>query len=111
MSELKPPPPLEWHPAYSGQTWLLDWLNGVPGYPEHTVLVQLPQPHRAILDPYPSPWDHRDRRITLDKRKAAGPAPYVGEPFCYGWWFATDHLGRGIASDSFRVYRDGRIER
>lgn len=98
-----PPPPLEWHPFYARHTWLLDWLNGDPSYPSHAVVVAFPdRDPRSLLD--------RDR-IVLDKRKAHAPAPYVGDPFRYGWHFATDSLGRSMAGEAFRVYGDGRVER
>ena len=106
----KPPPPLEWHPFYARHTWLLDWLNGEPGYTHHSMNIPLPEPFTAAYITATEPT-LIDRVITLTKRRAVAPAPYVGRPFRYGWWFAADHLGRAVAGESFRVYQDGSIER
>ncbi|HET6291005.1 MAG TPA: hypothetical protein VFG15_30210 [Amycolatopsis sp.] len=43
----------------------------------------------------------------LVKRKAFGMAPYVGRRFVYVWYFATDELGRAIASDARIAHTDG----
>ena len=101
--EKKPPVPLEWHPAYRGYTELLEWLNKPDG--PHTLKVPRIKPVAATMNPValypvepsPEPW-------LLTKRKATGPAPYVGRPFAYWWRFATDQLGRAIAGESFIVY-------
>lgn len=103
MKLAKPPPPLEWHPAYRGTLWLLDWLNGGgPFASMDEVLVPVYRPGlRAIMlsDPAePNPIIYH--RMT--RHKAAGPAPYVGDPFVYVWMVGVDELGRTIASDSWR---------
>lgn len=41
---------------------------------------------------------------TLTKEKAAGLAPYVGDPFMYVWYVATDELGRSVAGDAHIQY-------
>lgn len=86
------PAPLEWHPWYRGKTWLLDWLER--GH-QHNYLVPVPRRVR---------FDESEPVATacavLTKRRAFGPAPYVGDPFVYIWWAATDQHGRSIASDS-----------
>jgi hypothetical protein len=110
----KPPLPLEWHPFYRDHTWLLDWLNGDPAYPPDHILVAMPERLSATIGMIglsAHATAVNDRHIVLTRRKAAGPAPYVGRRFRDGWWCAVDHLGRGIASDSFRIYDDGSIER
>lgn len=99
----KPPIPLEWHPFYREYTELLDWLNQPGG--SHVVMVARMEPIRIDatelypMAPSPEPW-------VLDKRKAWGPAPYVGRPFVYAWQYATDQLGRAIAGESRIAYRD-----
>lgn len=93
---MTPPAPLEWHPWYCGKTYLLDWLaHGT----QNTYLV--PVPRRRVqfvteLSAYP------DAIVcaALVKRRAAAPAPYIGNPFVYTWWAATDQYGRSIASDT-----------
>lgn len=107
----KPVPPLEWHPFYARHMWLLDWLNGDPAYPHHTMRIAQPQPIAASFNADSEPWAPWNRDLTLTKRRAVAPAPYVGRPFRYGWWYAADHLGRAVAGESFRVYQDGSIER
>lgn len=42
----------------------------------------------------------------LRKEKAAGLAPYVGDPFVYIWYVATDELGRSVAGDAKIRYLD-----
>lgn len=99
----EPPPPGECHPAYlDHHGWLRDWLNGAPGYPTNHVKVPVPPRLSAasILDPYSSPFESPVRVRTLIKEKAGGPAPYVGDPFIYVWFVATDELGRTVAGDA-----------
>lgn len=92
------PMPLEWHPAYADQTWLLDWLATQEPY----LVMDIPRPFRV------SDLDESlilvRRTMMLRKRRAAGPAPYVGRPFRYVWTVATDDVGRSIAGDAERVY-------
>jgi hypothetical protein len=103
---VRAPVPLEWHPFYRGYTELLDWLNQPAG--SARVLIARIEPLTMSVaalyptEPMPEPW-------VLEKRKAWGPAPYVGRPFVYVWRFATDQLGRAIAGEARIVYTD-RIE-
>lgn len=98
-----PPAPLEWHPAYRDQTWLLDWLEGRSKYQQDR--IELPMVTRLILDDFGLPSTATElSQFTLTKHKAIGPAPYVGRPFRYMWHFATDQLGRAIAGESWIDY-------
>lgn len=94
--------PLEWHPWYRDKTWLYDWLLGRGSFPKDRVEIPVMPPLRAkfaeSVDVAAEPT--RLGRVTLTKNWAVGAAPYVGKPFCYVWWVATDDLGRGIATDS-----------
>lgn len=109
---IKPPPPLEWHPFYARHTWMLDWLNGDPAYPHHTMHVAHTAPFAVTMFAPGAPIEPSSRRdLTLTKRRAVAPAPYTGRPFRYGWWWAADRLGRAVAGESFRVYEDGIVER
>lgn len=97
-----PPRPLYWHPFYRDRAGLIDWLNSrdqTPLYlaiPRRIRLVEFREGD-ALLD---APRDLSLERLTLTKNIAAGPAPYVGEPFCYRWNIATDQLGRSIAGEA-----------
>lgn len=106
------PLPLEWHPAYDGDTWLRDWLNGRgPHRDQCTVFVS-----RVIATPavdYMSPAELypttiEQRHWTLTRHRCGGPAPYVGRPFRYEWMVGIDELGRGVAGESRRVWDLGR---
>lgn len=98
-----PPRPLYWHPWYRDKTWLWEWLES----DEPRVRVPVPRRMRfEIFDPAaPVTADRYD--VLLEKHKAWGAAPYVGRPFCYRWYTATDSLGRHIAGESRIVYMDG----
>jgi hypothetical protein len=105
----KPPAPLEWHPAYRDRTWLLDWVEGRTGPPD---AIRLPIPETAHVgfvpfDPAAPIEPHVFRTEMLTRRRAQALAPYVGRPFIYRWWCATDSLGRGIAGDLRIQYIDG----
>jgi hypothetical protein len=98
------PPPLEWHPYYRDQTWLLDWLDRRGRYADHEDLrlpVRLPRPSliERVDDIGP-----QLRTITMVRRRAVGAAPYVGRPFHYEWYVGVDDLGRCIAGESRIVY-------
>ena len=99
-----PPAPLEWHPAYRDKTWLLDWLDGKPGYPHDTLILPKPQRMTASFAAAEEPLAPALPTYTLTRRRCAGPAPYVGRPFVYHWWAAVDEFGRAIAADSTRQY-------
>jgi hypothetical protein len=99
---------MEWHPAYREQTWLLDWLDGKLFGGGPSVNVPLGRRPRLVLHE-PSLDEllaEQPDRITLQRQKAHGKAPYVGRPFVYVWHCATDNLGRGIAGESKIVYTD-----
>jgi len=91
---MRPPAPLEWHPWYRGKTYLYDWL--VHGT-QHTYLVPVP---RRVQTGESSAYLEDLACAQLVKRRAYAPAPYVGDPFIYTWWTATDQHGRSIASDT-----------
>lgn len=100
--------PLYWHPWYRDRTNLLDWLNANDR--DRTLCVPLPMSRHAFFrnigdETLPEPVK-RDY-LVLTKQHAAAPAPYVGEPFCYSWYIATDQHGRSIASEAQIVYLPG----
>lgn len=93
-----PPPPLDWHPWYRNRVdQLWTWLNG----PEESITIAVPPAItlRAYLRPQ-EPDPSGPTTLHLRKRRALGPAPYVGEPFAYWWYIATDQYGRSIAGES-----------
>jgi hypothetical protein len=95
----EPPPPGECHPAYQDKLWVRDWLNGA-AFPRQT-RMQIPVMPRLSLDLTGGSANEPDLPVhTLIKEKAAGMAPYVGDPFMYVWYIATDELGRSVSGDA-----------
>ena len=88
------PMPMECHPAYADQLWLMDWLNSEGQFADRHVIM-IPKPINA---------DPVDDKRTLTKQKAWALAPYTGKPFVYMWFCATDELGRSIAGKSWIEY-------
>lgn len=101
-----PPAPLEWHPAYRDQTWLLDWLEGRGEHPTHCIQFPIVPAMRAIEPHDESSTTEMLPMRTLTKQRAWGAAPYVGLPFRYEWFFATDELGRTISGEARLRYAD-----
>jgi hypothetical protein len=94
----RPPPPLEWHPAYRDQTWLIDWVNNGPSR-----RIVLPIPAKASCDfdevnTYPL-----ERRVTLERHRCIGLGVYTDDPYIWMWWVGVDSVGRRIAGESRRV--------
>lgn len=95
------PPPGEFHPAYAGLgNFLRDWINRRgPLADRWTIQIPKPRPALTVNDfadsvmPSLETW-------TMTRHKAAAPAPYVGQAFCYRWDIAIDNLGRCIAGDA-----------
>lgn len=78
-------PPGTWDPAYGDS--LRDWLNHTRGWQGHGYdQVIIPTTPRAMTRPH------------LTRRKAWGPAPYVGPPFVYCWYVAVDGVGAQVLS-------------
>ena len=96
----EPLPPGECHPAYQDYPWLRDWLNGA-AFPRQT-RMQIPvMPRLSAELPYRLATNEPSVRVhTLIKEKSAGLAPYVGDPFMYVWYVATDELGRSVSGDA-----------
>lgn len=101
----EPLPPGACHPAYREMTWLRDWLNGtvLPGQ-QRVDVPRVPRLNPTLT----GHWDVEPQisRHTLHKKKAAGLAPYVGDPFVYVWYVGTDELGRSVAGDAMIRYLD-----
>lgn len=101
------PDPLEWHPAYRDETWLIDWLErrGPYGGYRHLRLPRLAQPPTYTVGADELHPDMDTLRITiLTREKCWRPAPYVGRPFRYVWPVGIDQLGRCIAGEARIVY-------
>jgi hypothetical protein len=92
------PGPNTAHPAIAGAA------DCVRSFNRHT--VALPLMRRAgMVEPdeqFPAAT-FSDNKILVTRRKAFGPAPYVGEPFLYVWPVWMDDFGRHIAGDTERV--------
>ena len=103
-----PPRPLYWHPFYRDRPNLIEWLDSPRFDP---LYVPLPRPicyaDFRDLDEQELIKPMELERLTLTKQKAAGPAPYVGEPFLYRWNVATDQYGRSVAGEAHIVYPYG----
>jgi hypothetical protein len=95
----EPPPPGECHPAYQDKPWARDWLNGAAFPGQHH--LRIPVMTRLSFDlTGGSANEPSVRERVLTKEKAAGLAPYVGNPFMYVWYVATDELGRSVSGDT-----------
>jgi hypothetical protein len=90
---LERPDPREWHPFYSDDPDLLDWLEDSG----NTEVIFAADPAGWLEE---SPTGDKPRRLILTKRKAWAPAPYVGRPFVYVWNCAVDDVGRWIAGEA-----------
>lgn len=103
------PAPLECHPYYRDRHPLIkDWLDG-KNFGGYSLQLPVAPVVRSIIDPGPPPWElssSRDR-VTLRKQRAAGLAPYVGDPFVYTWNVAVDDYGRMACGESSITYLDG----
>jgi len=98
------PPPLKWHPAYAGKTWLLDWLNDDPRYRSDQMQLPILRATHFTADDPSEPAVASSKPLTLRKHRCVGPAPYVGRPFVYTWNVAIDDYGRMISGESKRMY-------
>lgn len=99
------PMPNTAHPA------LAQYAEMVRGVDRAEYAVRLPVVRRitATFDPQPFPTDAALAALTLQRRKAAAPAPFVGDPrrdmACYTWRVWTDDYGRHITTDAELVWR------
>jgi hypothetical protein len=91
--------PGDCHPAYADKPFIRDWLNG-PNKPRDYILVPILRSAFASYDVPTEPIALSPRTMMLMRKRCAGPAPYVGDPFCYEWEVAVDDLGRVVAGDA-----------
>lgn len=99
----RPPMPGDWHPYYEQhRRWLTHWLNNETSA---TVLIAITRPSRFTWpgEPLGPPSLGPSRRTQLRRQRAWGLAPYVGDPFVYVWWTASDDRGRWIAGDATTI--------
>lgn len=86
------PAPRTCDPYYEDKPHLVEWLE--KGTPRRFVFDTMNvQADLIELD-----------QVVLQKHKAYGFAPYVGDPFVYMWRFATDQYGRSIAGEAHIHY-------
>lgn len=100
----RPPAPGEFHPYYEPRRqWLTHWLDN-----ETTWHVRMPVPPvlRLVYEPVYNPWDMGKENV-LQRRHTWGVAPYVGDPFVYAWWCASDDYGRWIAGSATTIHYTG----
>lgn len=109
---LTPPMPGETHPAYERhRAAIARWLD-TPRHPYGEVMrVAFPRVSRAVWEPEPTATGLAPLARTLTRRKAFGPAPYVGRPFVYLWYVGEDDLGRMVAGETTWLrYVEGEAE-
>lgn len=113
MTTAKPPAPLERHPYYEDQTWLLDWLE-CPGRDANRIVMDTSlgtSAHRWWLDEPTDLIEALPDELIMTRRRAWAPAPYVGNPFHYEWYVGEDNLGRCIAGEARIVYEEQTVSR
>lgn len=102
-----PPAPNTAHPSLERHA---EFVRQLMDRGEYRVLLAAPRPplHRMLtIDPAaPIELDDRDPTV-LDVRRAAGAAPWVGDPFVWEWRVAVDpKTNRWVAGDSAPRSRD-----
>lgn len=94
------------HPALD-KSFLHDWINSRGPYANRRN-VKFP-----IMPPvWSRGWAAEsdpigpliDSICIVTKHKCAGPAPYVGRPFCYWWWVGVDQLGHTICAEETTLH-------
>ena len=79
--------PMAAHPAYA------DRADVIRGNMDHQTIAYAVVDGRSLV-----------QTKLLAVRKAVGPAPYVGQPFCYIWEVATDEHGRSVCGPATIAY-------
>lgn len=75
--------------------FILDWLNGRT-YRDRQLLI-IAKPHVPSLKNYNSKDSPDFIEVVLTKKRVWALAPYVGDPFVYMWYIATNPAGYQIA--------------
>jgi hypothetical protein len=87
------------HPALD-LPFLKDWINGKGAYANRwDIKYPVMPPVKALFSDEPEPIGPSMDVAIVTKHKCAGPAPYVGRPFCYWWWVGVDELGRTVCAE------------
>ena len=86
-------------PPYAGSRWLAD----LPDAKRHPYALA-PQRSIPVSAVETDPFDPSFTTIVLTRRKAWGPAPYVGAPYVYQWWCLIDEHGQGIGGQAWQEY-------
>lgn len=95
------PAPRTWDPFYEDKRYLTEWLEGE----RRAQILTFDMPRWLDPDvPGAKPTHFEVQQVVLQKRRAYGFAPYVGDPFVYVWRFATDQYGRSIAGEAHIHY-------
>jgi hypothetical protein len=100
------PLPGECHPYYDdGYEFVKRWIE----YPKPDYRIVVPVRRTFTVDfltevePDYSTVD-LPQMLTIERRKVAAWAPYVGRPFAYWWWAGTDNLGRWVAANTVHLH-------
>lgn len=79
----------------SADFFILGWLNGHTYKDRQLLIIAMPQ--SPSLENYNDENLPPFTEIVLTKRRVWALAPYVGDPFVYMWYVATDPAGYQIA--------------
>lgn len=99
----RPPAPGEFHPYYEDhRQGLTNWLDD--DVSRHSMLMPVAPVFRLIAEPIATPMVWEPKTTRLQRQRAWGIAPYVGDPFVYTWWSASDEHGRWIAGSATTIH-------
>jgi hypothetical protein len=90
------------HPALDEPVFR-DWINERGPYANRYDVKYAIAPAFSWAQPDPEPLAPSFDVGVITRYKMAGPAPYVGRPFCYWWWVGVDQLGRAICADDVHL--------
>lgn len=92
------PMPMTAHPHYESQA---DGIRSMLTSERYAIRVFEPRHLTASYAAAPAPLDAAPTDRILSVKRAAGPAPFVGDPLWqqgfYDWYAAVDDLGRHVA--------------
>lgn len=82
--------------------FLRDWINERGPYARRWDVRYAVEPKQPWFHGFAADSDPVGPSFDVEivtRNKCAGPAPYVGRPFCYWWWVGFDRVGHSIAAD------------
>lgn len=103
-SVMTTPDPNTCHPAF---THSMDFVRKFDG---DQVFITMVSKAHLMDEPGIFPDSTEIKKVLLTRKKAMGPAPFVGQPWnpaYYMWSIWVDDYGRYVAGDSKLVYKYG----